>query len=281
MISLFTALGCACEQIKQDYGEDLLIQPVFEDEVQHFRILAQVKGTKNPERLKNKNGNLEWKVSYDHMLKWSRSSDLVIIALWDLKSNIGYYTYPSPPKATPFNTDYDKETIKLEFSATKLLNEESGRSIIWTAWGRHFERLIVVKNDIINDDAASSERKNQAEHDRLILGVEMLLLLGAAIANPPDLYINPKLYELYQNAKDSEIIKKDEDEEGARLGAVILSLLYWASEKAMGPLSSPVLICMTDAFDYIILNKEAIREFIQKGMLEPTLKTHQRRSRKR
>ena len=81
--ALCNRIGWACEVVVNDYGEDLLVQPTLADRVDNCRLWIQVKGTEDVARFETASG-LSLPVSFDHAVRWTRSADLVVVALWDV-----------------------------------------------------------------------------------------------------------------------------------------------------------------------------------------------------
>jgi hypothetical protein len=85
--------GFAVEIIHNDYGEDLLVQTSHADEVDASRLWIQVKGTTAMARHRRRFGCAH-PVGFKHAIKWARSSDPVVVVLWDVAASVGYLSHP-------------------------------------------------------------------------------------------------------------------------------------------------------------------------------------------
>src|SRR4051794_2272987 len=90
------AAGFVSERVQNDYGEDLLVQTHIEGEIDPSRIWIQVKGTEKIARYRRKYG-YAYPFPLGHLKKWSRSADPVVVVLWDVTSDVGWYAYPDVP----------------------------------------------------------------------------------------------------------------------------------------------------------------------------------------
>jgi len=72
--------GAMAERIRNDYGEDLVVQSQLNDEAHNFRILIKVKGTLLKE---NSDGFYRVMVSIEHLWRWITNSDPVILCIYD------------------------------------------------------------------------------------------------------------------------------------------------------------------------------------------------------
>jgi len=87
--------GYAAEVVHKDYGEDLLVQTTLNSEVDPFKIWLQIKGTERISRFRSRNGQISMSVRKAHIERWLRSSEMVIVLLWDISANRGLWCKPS------------------------------------------------------------------------------------------------------------------------------------------------------------------------------------------
>lgn len=135
--------GWACDKMPTDYGEDLIVQTAHQDVVDPFRIFLQVKATGKLSFPKKFNGHARKTFKRDHIIRWIRSPDLVVIVLWDVVSNEGYYVIPTQHVA---EADLIRSTAKtrvpLWFCAEGKLDAKGIKALEWTARLEHFDRLL-------------------------------------------------------------------------------------------------------------------------------------------
>lgn len=72
-------VGAAVEEVRRDYGEDLLVQPQFDGRMDACRLWVQVKGTAGPSDRDSSGGNLRIRFRNDLLLRWARTADEVVI----------------------------------------------------------------------------------------------------------------------------------------------------------------------------------------------------------
>jgi hypothetical protein len=88
--------GAAVEEIKQDYGEDLLVQPCLDNVMDDVRIWVQVKGVRSLSDYHKTTGKAAISIRADLALRWARSANKLILILWDVKNHIGWYSTATP-----------------------------------------------------------------------------------------------------------------------------------------------------------------------------------------
>ena len=135
--------GHAAERVVNDYGEDLLVQTSYAGRMDASRLWFQVKGTASVDRYRLKRGGFSISVDLDHELRWSRSADLVVIVLWDVAENVGWYALPEAGQIDP------RETLTLGQRTRSIRLEAETHSrqplSIVLAWGRgstHYRLLV-------------------------------------------------------------------------------------------------------------------------------------------
>jgi hypothetical protein len=83
---VWSSVGAAVERVRQDYGEDLLVQPCTNGVMAPARIWVQVKGTRRREKLPK-----TIYIPNRTLLRWVRTADLTMIVSWNVESNLGWY----------------------------------------------------------------------------------------------------------------------------------------------------------------------------------------------
>lgn len=142
VVSIFTDLGWACQTVEHDYGEDVFVQSAVNESVDPFRLWVQVKGTQDVEALKNKEGRFVWRVSHDHVLRWIRSLETIIVVLWDIKSDRGYWVEPREEFTEWECYLPDRKQASLFFSESKTFDRSTANKLIWEARIAHYSLLI-------------------------------------------------------------------------------------------------------------------------------------------
>lgn len=148
----------ATEVVVQDYGEDLLVQTTYQEKIDHFKIWLQVKGTKDIETYRKKDGKIKFQLSYAHIFKWIRSLDNCYVVLWDTTKDYGLYF--SPKTDLDELNIYTKTTanITITFNEENIINQGLLHKLEWKSRINHFYSIIAqAKYEMINP--LSKEKK--------------------------------------------------------------------------------------------------------------------------
>lgn len=153
---VWASIGAAVEEIRQDYGEDLLVQTCFEDRMDSSRIWVQVKGVTNA-LLMRTHGKVQVRVESDLALRWARSADILVLILWDIENNIGWYSIPTYSELhDKLASPYPRKT-PLSIDSSNIFNSESAQLIAWKARMEHLTRFVrnlrsMQEEDFDDDD---------------------------------------------------------------------------------------------------------------------------------
>lgn len=142
VVSIFTGLGWACDTVEHDYGEDVFVQAAANGRVDPFRLWVQVKGTQDAETLRNKRGDFVWRVSHDHVLRWVRSLETVVVVLWDMKSDRGFWMKPHEDFSEWDCYATQRKSASLVFCEDRLFDAASANAMMWRARVTHYALLV-------------------------------------------------------------------------------------------------------------------------------------------
>ncbi|MFF7613536.1 DUF4365 domain-containing protein [Streptomyces lavendulae] len=131
--------GHAVDEVKEDYGEDLLVQTCLDGKVDASRIWVQVKGTdrfrENPAASLPK-----IRVKAAQILRWSRSADLVVTVLWDVAHDRGWYVMPQG-FFDPVELWSSKDRqVALTFQPDCIFHQQAVTELAWAARIEHANR---------------------------------------------------------------------------------------------------------------------------------------------
>ncbi|MGI5259140.1 DUF4365 domain-containing protein [Streptomyces angustmyceticus] len=133
--------GHAVDEIKEDYGEDLLVQTCLDGRMDACRIWVQVKGTTrdclNPRRSLPK-----IRVKAQQILRWARSADLVVAVLWDVTNDCGWYVMPQGYFDHVELQERAQDEISLIFSRELRFDESAVDKLVWLARIEHANRSL-------------------------------------------------------------------------------------------------------------------------------------------
>lgn len=160
----------------QDYGEDLLVQPSHAGQMDATRLWVQVKGTEAIDNHARQDGGFSYSVSVDHAIRWARSADPVIVVLWDVEAERGYYTWPM------FQVDAwelpGTKTTTLRFRQEDVLTADAVVQIAWNARTEHYNTLIAGVREVARVAEGAGEDPRPAQGRARMIGVDFLCLLG-------------------------------------------------------------------------------------------------------
>jgi hypothetical protein len=138
---VWASIGAAVEEIRQDYGEDLLIQTCLDGKMDAARIWVQVKGVAKAPQMKA-HGKTQVRVRADLALRWSRTADILVLVLWDIDNDIGWYAIPTRTELHAELAGLSRSMITLSIDSTDLFNSESAQVIAWEARMEHLAGFV-------------------------------------------------------------------------------------------------------------------------------------------
>jgi Domain of unknown function (DUF4365) len=144
--SLISDAGHVPEDVTHDYGEDLLVQTSHRGQMDASRMWFQVKGTAKLDRYRAK-GGFRLPISVDHAVRWVRSLDLVVVALWDVVEKVGWYAIPRDQVDLYGSVTSEQKEITLHFDEADLLSVESVDRLAWRSRLEHYRMLLLAAGD--------------------------------------------------------------------------------------------------------------------------------------
>jgi hypothetical protein len=131
--------GAAVDEIGEDYGEDLLVQPCLNGRMDKSRLWIQVKGTAAAMRLEKAKapfmpGFVE--VDRDLAMRWLGSADLVVVVRWSVVHQVGWYVIPKLTLgALDFwdENDEPKARVRLRLRLDNPFDAAAARKLAWIA----------------------------------------------------------------------------------------------------------------------------------------------------
>jgi hypothetical protein len=138
---VWASIGAAVEEIRQDYGEDLLVQTCLDGKMDDARIWVQVKGVAKAPKMRA-NGKTQVRVRADLALRWSRTADILVLVLWDIGNDIGWYAIPTRTELHAELAGLGRAMVALPIDSADLFNSESAQVIAWEARMEHLAGFI-------------------------------------------------------------------------------------------------------------------------------------------
>ncbi|MFG1179942.1 DUF4365 domain-containing protein [Xanthobacter versatilis] len=136
------------EEIRNDYGEDLLIQTHLAGKLDSFAMLVQVKGrTLNI----NSDGFINIRIKKDHLLRWCRHLQPIIVCIYDFRSERTYAFIPAD-KFSLWNLSLDKRKyINIKLDNGDLFSQENALHIIWNSRLKYYSMMLALCMSNIDD----------------------------------------------------------------------------------------------------------------------------------
>lgn len=210
-----------------DYGEDLLVQTSHAGRMDASRLWFQVKGTRDIGRYQLKRGGLRLSVSKDHAIRWVRSTDLVVVVLWDVTAKVGWYALPAGQIDQWDGLSSGHATTTIHFADANRLTREAAERLAWKSRIDHFRHLTLSAHDI------DAEAKDDGRDSRLwvLVALEFMHLLGLTDRRheEADEYrVKDETRTIFKRYFEEER-KEGEDIEEAVSGAAVMTILYHLS----------------------------------------------------
>ena len=171
--SLFLSQGWAVDRIQRDYGEDLLVQTTLHGVVDPYKVLVQVKGSRQKPKKK-------FEIDAAHLWRWRYNSELVILVQWNVDSKSGLY---SIPEQLPIGLN--DRSLKLAFNEADRADEPNCAKIAWKARVRHWGRVIAIQENRMD---LNPEAKNLTDSYWRV-SYELVNVLGITSIDPVSTHV--------------------------------------------------------------------------------------------
>lgn len=136
--AILNRVGALAESIRNDYGEDLLVQSHLKGEADNFRLLIQVKGTSLSARA---DGSRSFSLKVDHLLRWISQSDPILVCVFDNATSSIHAFSPNERFSLWQLSTTNKKSIAVKLSKEDEFNDESAKRFIWKCRIEHFSRM--------------------------------------------------------------------------------------------------------------------------------------------
>ncbi|MEU0341337.1 DUF4365 domain-containing protein [Streptomyces bobili] len=245
--SLWVNGGHAVDTIREDYGEDLLVQTCLKERVDASRIWVQVKGTTKD----CTNEKLALPVLYinaEQVLRWSRSSDLVVVTLWDVNNNLGWYTIPDGNFDHVSLLEAGTSTVPLTFERSRRFDESAVDYISWFARIDHTDRSVGYSLSVLSE---AEEEATEEESAPAYVKHHQAAIASSVHQLAIDIGVYSRDGEMTPDFKSvlSEAVKETDGETGEQIlgRAIIMALMQTIyANCARNGLPSTLLVEMTE-----------------------------------
>jgi hypothetical protein len=224
-------LGHAVDEVKEDYGEDLLVQTCLDDLMDPSRIWVQVKGTEK-DCVKKGQRLPSVQIKAEQVLRWSRSADLVVVVLWDVGNNCGWFAMPQGAFDYFELRENPGRKLTMRFSRDDPFDSLAVEKLAWAARIEHANRsLRAARADW--DDSREMELEAETQfHARVYYGILFDFATVIKVAKPGGGFSHEFL-EVVSNLLFDRLAKVDQEQVGAVSRTERSQAIERATEEAM------------------------------------------------
>jgi hypothetical protein len=233
--------GHAVDEIKEDYGEDLLVQICFEGRLDPARVWVQVKGTEKD----CSTGRLpQVSVKAKQVLRWARTADLVIVVLWDVTGDRGWFTLPQDQFDHVELSDRAKGSVRLTFSRDIPFDQAAVESIAWAARIEHTNRSMVYARACLEEAVEMKIEKSKHFYKGVLASLDFDFGVAIKVVAPSGGFTEEFPRVVFEHLKN----ESPEDLESATKKSMILGVFEMIHNNCAGngaPLALVKELCHT------------------------------------
>lgn len=230
---VWTSIGAAVEEVKQDYGEDLLVQTCLNGKMDAARIWVQVKGTQAATKMDRPEGRAGIRVRADLALRWARTADILVLVLWDVSRNVGWYSIPHLSELHSELAEKDRRKICLYINSEDRFNFRSAETVAWRARLEHLSRfvrnfrMLQLEQDDIDPGPGKSLWAQQAIVEAVIDTMLDLKMINCSPQDKQQLVVSPEFWKLFTGALERNVPEPDETIRSHASQMLMLCILGW------------------------------------------------------
>lgn len=180
MSKILNQAGAVAEQIKNDFGEDLIVQTQLRETADSFSILIQVKGT----RLKRgKDGKLRYRIDIEHLLRWVSHYQPVLVCVYDDTTEAVYSFRPRARFSLWGLSTARTKTLSVVLEETDLFSSTSAKDFIWHCRIDYYQRMLSWYQEMQHDvqyleDKLAKRRLHYIEKEKGVVALDFLKSIG-------------------------------------------------------------------------------------------------------
>ncbi|PIG99708.1 DUF4365 domain-containing protein [Deinococcus sp. UR1] len=250
VIKLCSEHGWICEVVGQDYGEDISIQATVNGSVDSFRIWIQVKGYSESSYRKKRSGELSVHFDRNHLLKWLRSLETVIVVLYDQDTGCMLWCYPQGQFYESFlNEPFGNSGKNLVFNRSDEFDLSSIAKIEWAARLDYYSKSIAIYEYYERNFSYVGEERSKPTYSMLLaftFGVELDIF---KIGNNT-ISVNSEFVEGILRVKD-KVIKGELDFKKIKT-SMLLGVVGHIGKKTSNPVDETVILKIVSGITLLI-----------------------------
>lgn len=156
------------------------MQTCLRGRVDPTRIWVQVKGT-GRDRSDESKSLPSLSLKADQLLRWARTSDLVIVVLWDVVSNCGWYVLPQGMYDHMYLADRGTGRISLKFDRSQRFDLDAAERLAWETRLVHADRHLQEAVGAMGEPSDDSGESDSGEHLDFSRSAAAALLFDVAL----------------------------------------------------------------------------------------------------
>ena len=124
--------GAAVEEVHKDYGEDLAIQTRLNGRIDDSRIWVQVKGRTEVRGMGSPGGKAFVRnIPLDLVRRWAMMPELVVLVLWDVSADCGWYTFPADYYYGSWRNGWQTRSMSIPVYRENCFDIQAAHEISW------------------------------------------------------------------------------------------------------------------------------------------------------
>ncbi|MEU0667805.1 DUF4365 domain-containing protein [Streptomyces lavendulocolor] len=213
--------GHAVDEIKEDYGEDLLIQTCLDGRMDACKIWVQVKGTAT-DCLSTRKSLPKVRVKGQQILRWARSADIVVAVLWDVKNDCGWYVMPQGYFDHVELKERAQDELPLIFSRALPFDDAAVERLAWLARIEHANRSVQQALATLDEAQYMEDEANTNFHYGALASLVFDFSVMIGIGRPEGGFTSDFLEDLADTLLEHG--EQEEDLEKAAREALLISI---------------------------------------------------------
>ena len=204
----------------------------------NVRIWVQVKGIKNVPTSTKAAGKVAIKIRADLALRWARSADTLVLALWDVTNHVGWYSIPSLIDLGHEElVRKGRETISIQIYFQNEFNDTSANLIIWNARINHLADF--VRNYLwLSQEDGQFSRETAVWAREAIVAAIIDMMINLRMINDEEhsrenLKVDPNFIKVIFKAMEERNFEP-EDNQQEMLGRSMMAAILQQTQKITG-----------------------------------------------
>ena len=158
--TVLSKVDALSESIKNDYGEDLIVQTALKDVADNFTLLIQVKGTG---RRPDANGAIRIPLEVQHLFRWASHGQPVLVCVFsELTGDIFAFSPRDTISLWEISTS-TKATKVVRLDRNMLFDESSAVRFIWKSRIEYYARMLAWSESKLNYDFGLDGARSRRE----------------------------------------------------------------------------------------------------------------------